>query len=300
MPAVSTSECVTVIVNYNAGVLLVPCVASAFESGSDTVVVVDNASADDSLQQLETHFPDEARLTIIRNEYNLGFAKACNIGASHAGQRDILFLNPDCVLAKDALSSMKNALYSTEDAGMVGGFLCNPDGSEQRGGRRNIPNPFNSMMQAFGLHRLFSRSNTSAGINLHETARPDHVVEVEAISGACMLVKSKAIADAGLWDERYFLHCEDLDWCMRLHLKGWKILFDPAARVMHQQGSCSRSRPVFVEWHKHRGMLLFYDTFFRRKYPVLLWWMVIVAVYARFAVIATTYSLARLTRSRSA
>ena len=85
--------------------------------------------------------------------------------------------------------------------------------------------------------------------------RGDYPIEVEANSGACMLVKREAMVDVGLWDEGYFLHCEDLDWCMRFRQKGWKILFVPDARISHALGACSQSRRVFVEWHKHRGML---------------------------------------------
>jgi len=96
---------------------------------------------------------------------------------------------------------------------------------------------------------------------------PDGAIEVEAISGACVLVKREVMEDVGLWDEGYFLHCEDMDWCMRFRQKGWKILFVPDARISHALGACSQSRRVLVEWHKHKGMLRFYRKFFRHQYP---------------------------------
>ena len=98
--------------------------------------------------------------------------------------------------------------------------------------------------------------------------------------------------DVGLWDEGYFLHCEDLDWCMRFRQKGWKILFVPDARISHALGACSQSRRVFVEWHKHKGMLRFYRKFFRHQYPGVLMVLVAAGVWLRFG-LAVFYLTAR-------
>jgi hypothetical protein len=97
--------------------------------------------------------------------------------------------------------------------------------------------------------------------------------------------------DVGLWDEGYFLHCEDLDWCMSFKLKNWKVMFVPDAKVTHLWGACSRSRPFFVEWHKHHGMMRFYGKFFRHQYPGVLWPLVIIGVWLRFVLVAGYYSV---------
>jgi GT2 family glycosyltransferase len=133
---------------------------------------------------------------------------------------------------------------------------------------------------------------------LHKEPLPNEPVAVEAISGACMLVKREAMDDVGLWDEGYFLHCEDLDWCMRFKQRGWKVMFVPDAKITHTLGACSHSRPFFVEWHKHRGMLRFYRKFFRHQYPGLLWVFVITGVWLRFVLIASYYS-ARLVLTKA-
>jgi len=125
---------------------------------------------------------------------------------------------------------------------------------------------------------------------------PDHAVEVEAISGACMMVKRAALTDVGEWDEGYFLHCEDLDWCMRYRQKGWKILFVPSATITHVLGFCGRNRPVFVEWHKHKGMMRFYRKFFQEDYPGLLMVLVGAGVWLRFSVVAAAYLARRMVR----
>jgi GT2 family glycosyltransferase len=123
--------------------------------------------------------------------------------------------------------------------------------------------------------------------HLHKQPLPDHAIGVEAISGACMLVKRKAILDTGLWDEAYFLHCEDLDLCMRFRQKAWRVMFVPTARVTHALGVCSSVRPTFVEWHKHKGMIRFYHKFFRHQYPGILMWLVAIGVWLRFGVIVS-------------
>jgi len=128
---------------------------------------------------------------------------------------------------------------------------------------------------------------------LHKKPLPSQPIEVEAISGACMLVKREAIEDVGQWDEGYFLHCEDLDWCMRFRQKGWKIMFVPDAKVAHDKGTCSRSRPIFVEWHKHKGMMRFYRKFFRHQYPGVLMWLVAAGVWLRFSAVALYYTVKR-------
>lgn len=106
------------------------------------------------------------------------------------------------------------------------------------------------------------------------------------MSGSCMLVKREAVEDVGAWDEGYFLHCEDLDWCMRFHLKGWKVLFVPDAPVTHVKGACGEGLRLFVEWHKHKGMVRFYRKFYRDRYPRALWGLVVAGVWLRFAALA--------------
>ena len=279
-----------IIVNYNACECIVACVSSAL-SQVDEVVVVDNASSDDSLAQLEVVFPGEQKLKIVRNRENLGFAAACNIGAEISTCRYLFFLNPDCVLAQDCVSRLLRVIDEHQNVGMVGGLLLNPDGTEQAGGRRAIPTPWRSFVRAFGLSRFADRwPRLFFDFHLHKQPLPTHPIEVEAISGACMLVHRGALQSVGRWDEGYFLHCEDLDFSMTLRGKGWKIMFVPDARIVHDRGGCSRARPIFVEWHKHRGMMRFYRKFFQHQYPGPLMWLVALGIWLRFGFIASYHS----------
>jgi GT2 family glycosyltransferase len=142
---------------------------------------------------------------------------------------------------------------------MAGCLVLNEDGTEQRGCRRNIPDPKRSLYRFTGLSRWFPEH--FADFNAVGTALPDAPTPVEAISGAFMLVRRDAFEAVGGWDEGYFLHCEDLDLCQRFRDHGHDILFVPAARAVHIQGTSSKGRPIRVEWHKHQGMWRFYRKF---------------------------------------
>ncbi len=279
-----------IVVNYNSGAFLEACVATVLRQ-VDEVIVVDNASNDDSLAKLGTAFPCNAKLQIVRSPANIGFAAACNIGIGSACGSYLFFLNPDCVVEPDSVARLLQALEEHPDAGMAGGLLVDPDGTEQGGGRRAIPTPWRSFVRAFGLQRLSGRwPRLFFDFHLHKQPLPNRAVEVEAISGACMLVRRAAMQDVGKWDEGYFLHCEDLDFCMTMRAKGWKILFVPEVRIVHDKGGCSRSRPIFVEWHKHRGMMRFYRKFFGEEYSAGLMWLVMLGVWLRFCLVASYYA----------
>jgi len=286
----SSSDCDVVIVNYNAGSMLSSCVASVIDQEVRSVVVVDNASSDHSLDELREKFSSAPWLQIIKNNTNLGFAKACNLGARATNGRYLLFLNPDSTLEAGALKCLIANLQSHDNIAMVGGFLCGSDGLEQPGGRRIFPTPRRALIRALGLSRLGKVfPELFEDFLLHREPLPPSPVQVEAISGACMLVKREVVKTVGLWDEGYFLHCEDLDWCMRFRQAGWRIMFVPEAKVVHHKGGCSHSRPIFVEWHKHRGMMRFYRKFFRHQYPGALMWLVALGVWVRFALVATGF-----------
>ena len=223
-----------IIVNFNAGALLRTSVNSILNCSLDIeVIVIDNASIDSSLNTLQ----DLPNVQIVRNSKNRGFAAACNQGIELAKADNLLFLNPDCSFSPGMMAELLKILRENSDVGMVGGNLVNADGTEQRGGRRAVPTPWRTLVRTFGLAKLSNRwPKLFYDFYLHKQPLPKNPIEVEAISGACMLVKREAIDDVGQWDDEYFLHCEDLDWCMRFRLKGWKILFVPTAIITHEQG----------------------------------------------------------------
>ena len=281
-----------VIVNYNAGDFLQNSIDSLVRySDKIQIIVVDNNSSDQSLDSVLLN----PRVKLIHNYENLGFSVACNIGTRVAHGDYLLYLNPDCEFQPEALHRLLKVIQADPEVGMVGGLILNSDGTEQAGARRAIPTPWRSLVRAFGLVKLSRRwPRLFFDFHLHKQPLPSKPIEVEAISGACMLVRREALAQVGLWDEGYFLHCEDLDWCMRFGQSGWKILFVPDAIVNHAKGISSAGRPVFVEWHKHKGMVRFYRKFFKHQYPFGLMGLVWLGVWIRFAAIALALTAKRI------
>ncbi len=272
---------IVAVVNFNSGDWLRRCAEAVLASTVPVELRIgDNGSSDHSL----AHLPADPRLTVMKNGANLGFAKALNRLLADADTPWLLVLNPDCRIEPDTLERLLAILADYPQVGMAGCLIANPDGSEQRGCRRRLPTLHTAALRSLGLGRLFSGK---ANFDLTGSPLPTQPVEMEAISGAFMLIRREALDAVGLMDEGYFLHCEDLDWCVRFSRAGWPILFVPTVSVTHEQGSCSVARPYFVEWHKHCGMLRYYGKFHGRFAALLL----APLVWARFALVALRKSL---------
>lgn len=276
-----------IVVSYNAGEFLDNCVKAVLGSSIPLqLVVCDNASDDGSIERLERCWGGDERLLVLRNPTNLGFAKANNRAVKHARAEFVVLLNPDCFVGVDTLERLCQTMVSNPDAGMVGCMVRNPDGTEQAGTRRSIPTPWRTLVRIFHLDALFPSHPKFRNFVISDEPLPDSPVPMEGISGALMLVRRSALERVGPLDEGYFLHCEDLDWFMRFRADGWGILFVPDVEVTHLKGGCSKRHPLRVLWHKHRGMVRFYQKFFRHQYPRPLMWSVAAAVWTRFSVMA--------------
>jgi GT2 family glycosyltransferase/nucleoside-diphosphate-sugar epimerase len=272
-----------VIVNFNCGPLLTECVRSVLSSTVPVeVIVVDNLSRDDSLKLLRKIVGSDPRIRVVENDRNSGFAAACNLGLSSVRGNAILFLNPDCLVRHNTIEGMQTAMALHPEAGMGGCLIRNPDGSEQAGCRRYVPTPWRSMVRVLQLSKIFALQPRFRSFVLVGQALPPQPTPVEAISGAFMFVRRDAIKKVGPMDEGYFMHCEDLDWCMRFRGAGYEILFVPEIEVVHAKGACSADQPIRVEYNKHKGMVRFYRKFFRHQYPALVMILVTLAVWARF------------------
>lgn len=286
-----------VIVNFNGGEVLTHAVAGVLSSPMlAEVFVVDNRSTDGSIERLRAIHGGNERLVLIENDENIGFTRASNVGLRRARGDFVLLLNPDCFVEQDTLNRMLATLEQYPDAGMAGCLIRNEDGSEQAGCRRSIPTPWRALVRVLHLDMLFPNHPRLRNFVLTCDPMPDRPVYVEAISGAFMLVRREVLEQVGFLDEGYFLHCDDLDWCMRFQKADWKILFVPGVEVVHYRGLCSKSRPIFVEWHKHKGMMRFYRKFFYRHYPGVLFGLVAMGVWLRFGLVAGHRVLSRAGR----
>jgi hypothetical protein len=282
-----------VTVNHDAGEALLACVDSVLASTIPVEVrVVDNASRDGSLELVRRKHGSDPRVRILENDTNLGFARANNQALREAAGEYVLLLNPDCVVQPQALEAMRAVLEEDPGAGMAGCLLVGADGREQPGCRRRLPTPGRGLVRALGLREplngLRKRLGVTGSADFVQTGErlPEKPAPVEAISGAFMLVRRRALAEVGLLDEGYFLHCEDLDWCARFGSAGWRILFVPGVTTYHEKGRCSRKRLLLVQWHMHRGMARFYRKHLAGSSPRLLTGLVLLGVWSRFGVIA--------------
>jgi len=293
---VGTRPLVSVLlVNFNGGALLCESVRSVLASTIPIEVLIsDNGSTDGSLQLLHHLLGRDPRVRVIENGVNHGFSRANNISLPHAVGDYVLFLNSDCIIQPDTLQRMYRTMEAYPDVGMAGCLIRNPDGSEQAGCRRAVPTPWRASMRVLHLNRLFPNDPHFHSFVLTHESLPVHPVSIEAISGAFMFVRRAALEQVGPLDEGYFLHCEDLDWCMRFREAGWKIMFVPDVAVVHFKGQSSKARPIRVLWHKHKGMIRFYWKFFRRRYSWAMMALVMTAVWTRFSLLALGELLDRL------
>jgi GT2 family glycosyltransferase len=250
-----------VIVNYNSKDFLHRCLDSLFEQtalDSFGVVVVDNASEDQDFSAIEAQHPSVA---VILNEQNLGFAAACNQGLRHFRADNYLLLNPDCVVGMKAVDKCIDFLHRNRSVGIVGCRVNNPDGSLQLACRRRIPRPSTAFYRFSGLSRLFPNNPRFAAYNLsHIDEGQSH--EVEAVSGSFLMFRHQVYEDTGGLDERFFLYGEDLDFCYRAALGGWKVFYHAAAEVTHYKNISSRRDPKRSTYHFYEAM----ETFYRKHF----------------------------------
>lgn len=273
------------IVNFNAGDALTRCVESVLSQGRNIrVIVIDNASTDDSARRVHELFDRLDHVTIVFNAQNRGFSAAVNQAAAIARESReplLLILNPDCELFPGALRSLVEALDGNPDAAMAGPAVVDRHGAPLRATFRRFPDPWRGFLTFSGLWRLGPILPVFQGVEpIREL--PVEVTEAEALSGACMLVKADAFMEAGGMDEGYGLHCEDLDLMYRFSEQERSRLFVPESRVYHAQGISSRDRPAWVHWQKHRGMQRFYRKFQAPRHFLLFRWLVIAGIWLRF------------------
>jgi GT2 family glycosyltransferase len=196
------------------------------------LVVVDNASRDRVGEALGRRVP---AAQVIAETENRGYGAACNRGARETNRDFLLFLNSDAVVQPGAVEALVAALDSDPRAAVAGPRLENPDGTLQRSILR-LPTVWRILCESSGLAFLSGGRGPLRG---HSATKEDHARahEVECVKGAALLVRHSAFEDVGGFDERFFLYAEESDLCARLRRRGWKILFEPAARVLHRGGA---------------------------------------------------------------
>jgi N-acetylglucosaminyl-diphospho-decaprenol L-rhamnosyltransferase len=274
-----------VIVAYRSRELLRACLQSVREHGPDAphvVYVVDNASSDGTLQMVRSDFPD---VNLIACDRNLGFGAANNAAIRRSRGRYLLFLNPDTRLAAGALDALLRVMDSRPDIGMCGCRLVREDGSFDHASKRSFP----TIVGALGHFLRIGRSSWAPRPLAQYRAPEIEAGPVDAVNGAFMLVRRKALEQVGLFDEGFWMYMEDLDLCYRFREAGWTTWYEPSVTVVHVKGGTSGPiRSARLNYASHYGMLRFYRKHYASRHSAL----TNVSVYAGIA-IKLAVSLAR-------
>jgi len=241
------AELSVILVSYNDRLRLERCLSSLEEEARNLgakVIVVDNNSTDGSEELVRASFP---WVELITSSENLGYARANNRGIRESRGKFILFLNPDTVLPRGALTELLTGLEARPEAGAIGPALVHEDQSFQISFGRKV---------SF-LSELIQKSvrNPYYKARLKAAAR---AWEVGWLSGACLLLRRPALEAAGLFDENFFLFFEDIDLCLRMRQQGFRLIFDPRIKVLHVGGASTSRQKLASRLEYRRSQVYFY------------------------------------------
>jgi len=277
------------IVNWNTKEPLRAClVALLGQTGCRIeIIVADNASSDGSAEMVQSEFGD--RVSLIVNSKNLGFGAAHNKAIEQARGRYILVLNPDShALSEDLCCKIVGYMDEHPKIGALGPKIVNPDGSLQFSARR-FPNPFAGIFRGTRLGRMFPNNRFVRAYLMTDFAH-DQIAEVDWLSGAALVFRKETLDKVGLFDERFFMYCEDMDICKRIGDAGWKVVYYPLVAVSHTIGAASDlAKPQMIRQH-HKSMLLYFIKHNSGKPTILLTPFVMAALSLRCrALLRTTH-----------
>lgn len=245
-----------VVVSYRSAEHLVGCVDSLLRAeGVDRVVVVDNHSLDGS----EEAVAGRARVSFVDTGTNLGFGAAANRGVALTDAEFVVVANPDLVVEPGAVAALVSALAADPAVGVVGPYISTPDGQRYPSVRR-----FPDLATAVGhgaLGLVRPDNDFTRRYHLDDDDLPGGALGVPGwVSGTFMAFRRSAFESVGGFDEAYFMYVEDVDLCWRLTRQGWKVAYEPRARVTHVVGGSTRHRPYRMIIEHHRSLWRFART----------------------------------------
>jgi GT2 family glycosyltransferase len=221
-----------VVVSYNSSESLRRCIEPLARTSWCHVVVVDNASTDDSLASI-----DALEVSVVAEEENGGFSRGCNRGWRLGRAPFVLFLNPDCEMRPESVAALIAMLDENDHVGIAGPRIVHHDGSLARSQFR-FPRVVSTVSEAFYLHRVWpARSWTSETVS--DPRRYEQPNEPEWLSGACLLIRRDLLEQIGGLDESFFMYSEDTELCAAVWSRGYSVRFVPEATIVHEGGGSS-------------------------------------------------------------
>jgi GT2 family glycosyltransferase len=227
------------VVSYRTPDLLRTCLSAIAAERARValeIFVVDNASRDGSVELVRTEFP---WVNLIQNDVNRGFGAAHNQALRVAKGRYWLVLNSDTVPAPGSLRQLLDFMDANPDVGASGPRLRYPDGSVQSS-RRRFPTPATLLLESTQIQRFWPDNAVLRRYYVQDRS-DDEPQDADWLVGACLCVRAAAAAEVGLFDERFFMYSDELDWCRRFRAAGWRVSYVPSADVAHHEGASSRA-----------------------------------------------------------
>lgn len=264
-----------IIVNWNSAEYLRKCIASILATTRDLefeILVIDSASFDGCGEMLNERFP---QVRFIQSDKNLGFARANNTAFKAARGRDLLFLNPDTEIEGAAVGMLYQQLNLLPNAAVVGAKLLNTDGSLQTSCIQAFPSILNQVFDADALRGWHPRSRLWGMKPLFSAdSKP---TDVDAVSGACLMISRSAFESVGMFSDDYFMYSEDVDLCFKVRRAGWAVYYVPRAVVLHHCGACSSQNRVDV----FSGIMMLESRwrFFKKTRPLWYCWLYRMAMF---------------------
>lgn len=267
-----------IVVNYNTYSLTKDTIEAVLKnkySFEYEIILVDNASIDGSIEQLEEKFQYEHRVHIIKNIVNLGFAKGNNMGIKRSRGEYILLLNSDTRVQGSCIQQCMDQIEKGEHIGALGCKVLLASGALDQACKRGFPTPLASLCYFLGLdkwnHKRFGKYHAL-------TLGEDEVGEVDALTGAFMLMPRKVLDEVGFLDEDFFMYGEDIDLCYRIKEAGYKVIYYPKAKMIHYKGASSTKKRCKVIFDFHHAMWIFYKKHYESKNNIIVNFIVIVAI----------------------
>lgn len=215
------------------------------------IIVVDNASKDDSLAKLKEYFKDE--VIFIASKTNNGFAAGNNQATKKAQGKYILLLNSDTLVCRDTLNNIYDYMENHQDVGAAGCQVLLESGELDKACKRSFPNVKNS------FYRLFHIPTNSKEDNYNLDDLDDNgIYEIDCLTGAFMFIRQKTLNEVGFLDETFFMYGEDIDLCYRIKKSGWKIIYYGQSKIIHYKGSSSKKQGNKLIYEFYRAMYIYY------------------------------------------
>jgi GT2 family glycosyltransferase len=262
-----------IVVSWNNSVTLQNCLESikkADPSLVPSVILIDNHSTDGSIASIKKSFPE---ISIIENPENLGFAKGVNQGLQKMDTKYILLLNPDTQIFPDTISQLVEFLEKEPKVGIVSPKVLAPNETLELSFGA-FPTPWTEYIQR---KRYYQLERKESGILKWLEEQTNSALDVDWVSGVCLLTRREVIEKIGLLDEHYFMYFEDIDFCHRTKDAGWRVYYVPSSQILHDRGTGMRQNFAGIKAEYRKS-----QTYYYKKYGTL-WSRMVISVYQKFS-----------------